>query len=354
MTGTRDFLLRFTTAVLFLVIGTAWSGELKTSYFTATKPGAWSHYLLTSSDGTKSSYVYERQADNDGRTVIEVRIKVLEGEGKDSRVKNTHIQSPSFDLDRDGLSYIKFTEEMSLNYNGNDMPVDEATLAVVKDSSKDFRGAVTFEATEKIGDRTCDRYGYSAKTGGPQPTVETGQLWVDPAVPFAIVKQAAKVSGDDGTKIAEFEMQLQDTGLNQPGAGTAIVPPPPVAENVTVPSRISLSSAFKAGLVGMDIEAIPGSAGRNLRLTLVNTTDGELTVTIPAGDSDFAVASPVTTLRITLPKAASVVLPANDKAAPLPVTQRGKRGIVEGKCTLSIFEGNPLFSGSATMDSLPE
>ncbi len=354
MPGPRGFFLRLAALGLLLASLPAWSGDLKSPYFTATKPGAWAHYLLTYSDGTKSSYVYERLPDNNDRVAIDVRIKVLEREGKDSRVKNTHIQSKAFDLDRDGLSYIKFTEEMSLNYNGNDVPVDEATLAVVKDGSKDFRDAVTFEVTEKIGERTCDRYAYSVKTGGPEPTVESGQLWLDASVPFAIVKQVAKVTRNDGQKVTDFEMLLQGIGLNPLNGGTAIVPPPPAVGDVTVPSMVSLSSAFKAGLVGLEIEAVPGSAGRQLRLALVNKTGEELTVTIPAGDMDFAVASPVNTLRMTFAKAAIVALPANDKAAPLPVAQRGKHGIGEGSCALSVHEGTPVFSGNATMAALPE
>ncbi len=354
MSPTSGFFLRLTAAGLLLSFGPAWSGDFKTPYFSATKHGAWAQYLLTSPDGSKSSYVYEREGDDDSRTVIGVRCKIIEGPGKDSRVKNSHTLSRSFNLNRDGLSYVKFTEKMSMNYNGADMPVDEATLAIIRESSKDFRGAVTFEAAEKIGGRTCDRYAYSLKTGGPGPTLETGKLWLDPTVPFAIVRQVAKATKEDGTPISEFDMQLQETGLNQLIAETSAPPPPKAPVKITAPSTLSLSSSFKAGLVGMEVEAVPGSAGRDLQLTLVNRTDAELTVTVPAGNSDFEAGSPVTTLRVTFPKAASVVLPANDKAAPLPVAQRGKRGIVEGKCALSVYEGTPLFSGSVTMDSLPK
>lgn len=50
-----------------------------------------------------------------------------------------------------------------------EMQVDQATLFAIKNGSKDYRGAVTFEAIEKIGDYTCDRYAYSIAIAGPAP-----------------------------------------------------------------------------------------------------------------------------------------------------------------------------------------
>ena len=59
-------------------------------------------------------------------------------------------------------------------------------------------------------------------------------------------------------------------------------------------------------------------------------------------------------LKITTRKAAGLVLPANEKADPLTVDQRGTRGITEGHCSLSVYEGTPLFSGSVTMGTFPK
>jgi hypothetical protein len=53
------------------------------------------------------------------------------------------------------------------------------------------------------------------ETRGEAETVEADKLWLDPAVPFAIVRQKAKVIKNDGTVMKELEMQLQDTGLTQ-------------------------------------------------------------------------------------------------------------------------------------------
>ena len=46
------------------------------------------------------------------------------------------------------------------------MQVDDATLDQIRQAEKDFRGVVTFEKTEKMDGRTCDRYTYSLRTLG--------------------------------------------------------------------------------------------------------------------------------------------------------------------------------------------
>ena len=347
----RSSFFRFACAYLF-VLAPVWGGDLAKPYFAATKPGAWAEYLLTMPDGSKSSYSYERGADDAGRAVIVMQCKILAGPGKDAKTKLTYILPRTFNLERDGLNYGKFTEKMLMDSGGAEVPVDEKTLEIIRQCTKDFGGAVTFEAAEKIGSRACDRYSYSAKSGGPNPTVETGKLWLDSTVPFAIVRQSAKVVNPDGTLVSQFDMVLQETGLNQLIAEAAATPAPP--ELKKAPSKVTLADGFKTGRAGMEIEVVPGSSGRSLLLTLVNKTDAELTVAVPAGEMDFEVDSPVHTLKITTRKAAEVVLPANEKADPLTVGQRGTRGIAEGHCSLSVYEGTPLFSGSVTMGPLPK
>lgn len=348
-------LLRVVFALwLIASLSPARGGELTKPYFTATKQGAWAECLLTSPDGSKSSFSYERGADDTGRAVIVMQCKILAGPGKDTRTKLTYILPKNFNLDLNGLSYGKFAEKMLMDAGGAEIPVDEKTLETIRKCSKDFGGAVTFEASEKIGGHLCDRYAYSVKTDGPNPTTETGRLWLDPSVPFAIVRQTAKVVNADGSPVTEFEMVLQETGLNQLIAEAAATPSPQEPEKAKAPSKINLAEGFKAGFVGMDIEVVPGSSGHSLRLTLANKTDAELTVSVPAGGIEFEVGSPVHTLRLTIPKTISAIVPPNEKAEPLTVEQRGARGITEGHCSLSVYEGTPLFSGSVTMGSLPK
>ena len=351
MPASCSSVFRFAFAFL-CVLAPVWGGDLTKPYFTATKQGSWAEYLLASPDGSKSSYSYERGADDAGRAVIVMKCKVLAGTGKGAASKLTYILPRAFNLEREGLNYGKFTEKMLMDSGGAEVLVDERTLETIRQCTKDFTGAVTFEAAEKIGGRMCDRYSYSAKSGGPNPTIETGTLWLDPSVPFAIVRQSSKVANKDGTPVSQFDMTLQETGLNQLIAEAAATPTPP--ETKQAPSKVTLADGFKTGRVGMDIGVVPGSSGRSLHLTLVNKTDAELTVTVPAGELEFEVDSPVHTLKITTHKAAGLVLPANEKADPLTVDQRGTRGITEGHCSLSVYEGTPLFSGSVTMGTFPK
>jgi len=340
--------------VLLTVAASARAGDLNQNYFEATKPGAWSEYVLTSPDGSKSNFSYQRSSDSDGHPVVELEVKVLAGPGKDSKSKTGYVLPRGFNFERDGLNYGRFTEKMTMTYAGNEMAVDAATLEAIKQGTKDFKGALTFEASEKIEGRACDRYSYSIKIAGPNPTQETGRLWMNPAVPFGMVRQAARITDPAGKLVMEFEMRLTDTGLNQALAAASAPPVPMPEKKAPAPSQVSLADGFKAGRVGMDVDVVPGSAGRKLSLVLVNKTEASLTVTVPAGDMQFEVDSPVNTLKIATPKAAQIVIPAGGKAAPIVVEQHATRGIAEGHCSLSVYEGTPLFSGSVTIGNLPK
>jgi hypothetical protein len=207
----RSALLQLVVAFL-VSLASAPAAELRKSYFEATKPRAWSEYALTSGSRSKAIFRYQRQKNIDGKIVIELTVTTSIAPGKNSQSKNTYLMSRNFDLGRDGLSFGKFIEKMSMSSSGMVMQVDEATLNQIRQAEKDFRGVVTFEKTEKMDGRTCDRYTYSLRTHGPVPTIETGTLWLSDSVPFAIVRQVAEVFRPNGTKLSSFVMQLQDCG----------------------------------------------------------------------------------------------------------------------------------------------
>lgn len=220
----RSALLRLGVALLFS-LALASAGELRRSYFEATRPNAWSEYALSSGTRPKVAFRYQRQRDVDGKIVIELTVTTPIAPGKESKSKNTYIMSRKFNLGRDGLSFGKFIEQMSMSSSGMDLQVDHATLDQIRQAEKDFRGAVTFEKTEKIDGRTCDRYAYSLRTLGAVPTVEKGTLWLSDSVPFAIVRQVADVFKPNGTKLSSFTMQLQAAGTaKSPGSRTALQP----------------------------------------------------------------------------------------------------------------------------------
>ena len=220
----RSAFLRLSVALLFS-LGFARAGELRKSYFEATRPGAWSEYALTSGTRPKVTFRYQRQRDADGKVVIELTVTTLIEPGKNSKSKNCYTMSRKFNLGRDGLSFGKFIEKMSMSSSGMEMQVDDSTLNQIRQAEKDFRGAVTFEKTEKIDGRACDRYAYSLRTLGPVPTIEKGTLWLSDSVPFAIVRQVADVFRPNGTKLSSFTMQLQNTGTGAAsGSGTTLPP----------------------------------------------------------------------------------------------------------------------------------
>jgi hypothetical protein len=207
----RSALLQLVVAFL-VSLASAPAGELRKSYFEATKPRAWSEYALTSGSRSKAIFRYQRQKNIDGKIVIELTVTTSIAPGKNSQSKNTYVMSRNFDLGRDGLSFGKFIEKMSMSSSGMVMQVDDATLNQIRQAEKDFRGVVTFEKTERMDGRICDRYTYSLRTHGPVPTIETGTLWLSGSVPFAIVRQVAEVFRPNGTKLSSFVMQLQDSG----------------------------------------------------------------------------------------------------------------------------------------------
>jgi hypothetical protein len=241
----RSALLRLGVALLFS-LALAPAGELRRSYFEATKPGAWSEYGLTSGTRPKATFRYQRQRDLDGKIVIELTVTALIEPGKNSKSKNTYIMSRNFNLGRDGLSFGKFIEKMSMSSSGMDMHVDDTTLDQIRQAERDFRGAVTFEKTEKIDGRTCDRYTYSLRTLGPVPTIEKGTIWLSHSVPFAIVRQVADVFRPNGSKLSSFAMQLQNTGTGAP-SGTRTTLPSSLYTPAKAPPKNSCGSAGARG-----------------------------------------------------------------------------------------------------------
>jgi hypothetical protein len=329
------------------------SAELRKAYFEATKPGAWSEYFLTSGNDSTSTFTYQRRPNDRGRVIIELMVKVLSGPGKDSASKNSYLMAREFNLGRDGLSFGKFIEKMSMSSSGMEMSVDDATLDQIRRAEKDFRGALTFEATETIDGRRCDRYVYSLRTGGPVPTKEIGTLWLSDSVPFGIVRQSAEVFRPDGRKISSFEMRLQESGFDQSLAETP-ARLAPAAETPVQSSTMALQDAYRTGKISIEVTVVEGTSGRQLSLTMQNKTDAELAIMVPAGNTELKAGRPVKTLRFASSNSVGLKLPAEGHGDPVLVDQRGNRGINGGRCTLSVYEGKPLFSGSVTIGPLSQ
>jgi hypothetical protein len=332
-----------------LLTGAATAGDFKAAYFTSTPEGAWSQYALTARDGTAATYTYARQPDADGRVVLELGVKTTAGAAAGSESTMRYTLSREFDFVRDGLSYGKFIQEMVMKYGEMEMPVDTDTLEVIRNAEKDFRGAVAFVGPETVGGLACSVYTYAMDGVA---TRETGTLWMNASVPFAVVKQTGKVVNPDGTVASEFELTLQEHGRLETAASTPAPEPEPAAPAAVAPVSTTLVEGFQAGQIGLDVQALAG--GKQLRINFRNEIDAPLIIDLAAGPVDLAADFPVHTLRIQIPKGQRIELEPGASSDPVVVSQRGTDGITEGKCYLSIYEGSPIFQGSVTMDQLPK
>jgi len=330
---------------------TARAGELKKDYFGATKEGAWAEYKVEASDGSKWTSTDQRQPDEDGQIVVEESVKFTAGAGAGTESKNLYTLPKGFNLTRDWLSYGKFTEKMTMKYGTTVMPVAAATLEVIKKAAKDYRGAVTFEATEQVDGHKCDRYAYAITVAGPSPSKETGQLWLDATVPFGIVKQSGKFAKTDAAGASSYEVKLQETGRVQLAPAEVATP---AEKTPAAPAVVSLMDGYQAGRVGIEVTVEDGSSGKHLQLAFINKTEADLTVTLAAGALEIPASDPLGALKIVVPKAANLIVPAGAASDPIKVDQQPGRGAFEGKFVLSVYEGTPLYSGSVTKGTVPK
>jgi hypothetical protein len=188
-------LLRHSLTAAVLIASTSpntRAGDLKKDYFAETKPGQWCTQMVTTIDGTKSEYTTSRKLDDEGRVVVDMTIKSLEGPGAGSESRMTYFLKKDFNFGHDFLSHGKHVDKMVMTYGGTEMPIDATTLQVITESSKDFAGTMTFEESETVDGHVCDRYAYEVKIGGPGPMKETGKIWLDPTVAFGVVRQTAE------------------------------------------------------------------------------------------------------------------------------------------------------------------
>jgi len=73
-----------------------------------------------------------------------------------------------------------------------------------------------------------------------------------------------------------------------------------------------------------------------------------MTVTIPKGRTSLHVDVPIDDFIIDAPSAKSLTLTA-DKGADIDVKQAGEQRVLKGTFQISMHEGQPLWSGGATV-----
>lgn len=315
-------------------------------YFAVTKPGSFATYKTTSTVGPPSTYTMTRLADRNGQVVIDL---YSEFSDKVTPASTSRYElAKGFDPDRDLIDYMKHLVGMSMaiGKDGKFNPLPEAALTNMTGMAT-YAGTAVFKATEMVDGKSCDHYTYTRDTKA-FPNIETGDLWLNPTVPFGVVKHTTTDKDRASGKVAyTTETVLVTSGTKPlPAATTTDAAADPTAKPMT------LKAAYDAGLIHISVEIAPADK-RGDRLNLrIETTEKPLTLTLAAGaNTSLFVDIPFENLVFTVAAAQKLEITAA-KQATLTVNQVGARRVVAGKFKIYMYEGKPMYSGSATMDTV--
>jgi hypothetical protein len=112
---------------------------------------------------------------------------------------------------------------------------------------------------------------------------------------------------------------------------------------------MTLKAAYDAGLITISVEiAAPDKRGDRLQLK-IKATDKPLTVTLSTEAVSLSMESPFDKLNFQAATAQTLDLQP-DRVTALTVNQLGQYRFVAGRFDTLIYEGKPMFIGSATMD----
>lgn len=337
------------------------AGDLQKPYFGATPPGSWvtsesSHQM---SDGTKSRHVstYTRLADRDGRVLIELELDVVEGPGAGTTTRQLYVMGPGFDLAQNRLSFGKWLEAIVIQ-SGDMTPIVQTgdMLRIVRDAMLDYRGAMTFGGPDTADGRDCDRYQYAVATTGSYPMTYQGELWLDASIPFGVVQDHGEAhDAATGELMTTSETHLVDFGTGRSGTPALIAalpdtePRDPSAEGARTVEAVSLRRAFEEGAAELQVTV---REDHRVSLVLTNRTDQPLRVTLPEGQTDLSVGSPLGTLSLLADSEQVIALDGRGTGDPVHVAQAGRRGAVQGSFRILTYEGDPLLTGSVTVGAL--
>jgi len=155
----------------------------------------------------------------------------------------------------------------------------------------------------------------------------------------ATVKEILR--GKDATG-AEYriETKLVEAGTSAAGAKAA------------APAAGTLGDLFRAGKISILVDVVPKSS--TVRLTLTNKGETKLKVVVPKGTTTLEVGTPVGSLVLVASAERALEIPANGAAPRFDLTQKGTYRPTKGSFTISVYEGQPLFSGGVEMDHVKE
>jgi hypothetical protein len=199
--------------------------------------------------------------------------------------------------------------------------------------------AVVFKGSEVIEGRKTDRYSYTIKR--PGNATETGDLWLSDAVPFGVVRNTFTIT--EAAKTTKFDQKLIASGTGPAALSTAAKPP--------AKSAFTLKEAYDAGLIRIDAavdDAVKNGEKVHLHVTAKEDAPKPMTVSIPKGKTSLHVDIPLDDFIIDAPSAQSLTL-TSDTGADIDVKQSGEQRVMKGKFQITMYEGQPLWSGGATV-----
>ena len=201
-----------TGIVLVCLVPLSLAADWTKPYFAATKPGSWAKTKSTSTIGPPSLTTYTRLPDQNGQIVID---QYSEFDNKDTPPSTMRYTLASgFNADREMIDFLAAITAASARV-GADAPFTELpadTVNAIK-ASPTYGATAVFKGVERVDGKSCDRYSYTRTHGGNQ--TETGDIWLNPTVPFGLVKQKISMADASGKVSYTAEITLVDAGTRK-------------------------------------------------------------------------------------------------------------------------------------------
>jgi len=323
------------------------TGGYRARYFAATTPGSWSRYTVTADGKTESTYTYRRLPDQNGHPQVELRADFTAGQFQGTWSTSRYLLSRDYHIEDDALSYARHTERLLMQSDKMDkmQELDAATLPNIIAAAIDYASSVRFVDTETVAGRLCDHYAYHYVSKERNTTTYDGELWMNGSVPFGLVREAASIKMKTGPG-SKYSMTLDATGRDSEQEAARTAPAPSSGGSV---EELRFTEAYRKGMIELDARVDPSSKpGERLLIAAVNKGEAPLHLTIPAASMIFEAGTPLDTLTVRAKEARELDVAPGGTSPEFTVDQEGDRRVLEGKFTLVIYEGSPLFAGSVT------
>ena len=181
------------------------------AYFAATKPGSFATTRTGSNVALPYSSTLTRLPDENGQIVIEN--KLVFNDRTTPPTTSRYVLAKGFDADHNLIDYMKglvaSRYAMGASTTFQDLPA--AAIDAMKQMPTYAENAA-FKGTETIAGKPCDHYTYTRSAKGDAQLL-TGEVWLNPSVPFGVVKETTKTTdAATGKVVAMTESVLVDSG----------------------------------------------------------------------------------------------------------------------------------------------